>query len=116
MRDRMGIIREDASEIPDYGSLYLRERGKIYGDTPTSINEYGASDDADIDLLPLLSDGSPGSAAPGSTCLFHSGDLYILGLSGWAKFGGTAGNRSVTTSRSVFDTPTDDDTDGGEMR
>ena len=55
MRDRMGIIREDASDIPDYGSLYLRERGKIYGDTPTSINEYGASDDADIDLLPLLS-------------------------------------------------------------
>lgn len=92
MRDRMGILRASSSEIPDYGSLYLKERGKVYGygydDPSISINEYGASDDEDVEKLDLLSMGEDGSAAPGSTCLFHSGKLYILGLEGWEEFGG----------------------------
>lgn len=86
--DRMGITRNSKEDIPDYRSLYLKERGKAYGDGVVTINEYGASDDADIDLLPLLSDGSRGSAAPGSTCLFHSGKLYILGLGSWDIYEG----------------------------
>lgn len=88
MRDRMGIVRETVSDIPDYGSLYLRERGKVYGDTETSVNEYGGFNDQDADRLPLLSSGEDGSAAPGSTCFFHSGKLYILGLEGWEELGG----------------------------
>lgn len=90
MRDRMGIKRQSVSDIPDYGSLYLHKRGKVYGDTETSINEYRASDDSDAAKLPLLSSGEDGSAAPGSTCLFHSGKLYILGLEEWEEFGGDA--------------------------
>lgn len=88
MVDRMGIRRECEEDVPDYRSIYLKKIGKSYNDDGTSVNEYGASDDADVALLPLLSDGSKGSAAPGSSCQFHSGKLYILGVESWDLFGG----------------------------
>ena len=105
--DRMGIYRSDSTaDDTRYGTLYMVKQRH------NNVNDYGAADVSDAAKLSNIT-----NAAPGSTCLFSNGDLYRLELSGWAKFGGTAGNRSVTTSRSVFDTPNDfTDTDGGEMR
>ena len=98
MRDRMGIERASEADIPDYRSLYLIKRGKTYDGGRTSINEYGASDDADIELLPLLSDGRRGSAAPGSTCLFDSGKLERLGVESWALFGGSGSQSAISAA------------------
>ena len=76
--DRMRINHADTDEIPDYGSLFLR----IF-DEKTHVNDYGGSDDSDVDKLDLIT-----NAAVGSTCLFISGDIYIKTFDGWAKFGG----------------------------
>ncbi len=88
VRDKLGIYHDNESDIPDYNSIYLRKLGKSYDDSGRTINEYGASDDADIEKLPLLSCGKKGSAAPGSSCLFHSGRLFILGVNEWDEYRG----------------------------
>lgn len=88
MRDKMGIVRNRLEDVPDYRSLYLIKLGKCYNSKGTTINEYGASDDTDIELLPLLSGGGEGSAAPGSTCRFNSGKLFILGNEKWDLYNG----------------------------
>lgn len=87
IRDKMGIVREDEKSIPDYRSIYLIELGKQYNAKGQTINKYGASDDKDREILSLLSDGSKGSAAPGSICYFLSGMRYVLGNDGWNLFG-----------------------------
>ena len=99
--------------VPDFGSIYAV---KIQGAADTlGINEYGGNEE-DLSKLNLIT-----NAAPGSTCLFSNGDLYRLEKSGWAKFGEASVSASLNTiPRGAFDTPsvmpTDDDTDGGEMR
>lgn len=73
--DQMGIGHEDST--PDYGTLYLISQNL------RNVNEYGGSDTTDVSKLALLT-----NAAPGSTCLFNNGDIYIKNLDGtWSKFG-----------------------------
>lgn len=76
--DEMGIIWENAQDVPDYGSLYF-----IKCDC-NNVNEYGGESEDDVQKLTLIT-----NAAYGSTCLFSNGSIYRLGKSGWIKFGGT---------------------------
>lgn len=76
--DKMGIMRTDGiSDGERYGSLYLIKQ------RANNVNDYGGSDVADVSKLTTIT-----NAAPGSTCLFSSGDIYRLELDGWNEFGG----------------------------
>lgn len=105
----MGMTFDEGS-VPDFGGIYLVKMRH------NNVNDYGAEDVSDAANLSNIT-----NAAPGSTCLFSNGDLYRLEKSGWAKFGEASVSASLNTiPRGAFDMPsvmpTDDDTDGGEMR
>lgn len=95
--DRMRINHADTDDIPDYGSLFLR----IF-DEKTHVNDYGGSDDSDVDKLDLIT-----NAAVGSTCLFIGGDIYIRTFDGWAKFGENETANSNSSHASVNLSPLD---------
>lgn len=88
--DRMRINHADTDDIPDYGSLFLRNF-----DEKTHVNDYCGSDDSDVDKLDLIT-----NAAVGSTCLFISGDIYIRTIDGWAKFGEEAETETASSNSS----------------
>ena len=75
--DRMGIRRmDDTTDDERYRSLYLIHR------RANNVNDYGGNV-ADREKLANITD-----AAPGSTCLYHSGEVDRLELDGWSEYGG----------------------------
>lgn len=86
--DRMGIYRnDDITDIERYGSLYCRKQRN------NNVNDYGGNV-GDIEKLANIT-----KAAWGSTCLFHNGDIYVLGVDGnWSKFGETESTNDVSPS------------------